>query len=98
MTEENVLYVANPEVSCREEGAEGALLFNPDTDQVVVVNITGFLIWQTLSQPCSLGDIVTALAEQCENIPDDLVAGDVSEFIQPLLTQGFVGIYEGVAA
>ena len=31
-------YQANPDVSCRPEGPdEGAILFNPDTDAVIVI-------------------------------------------------------------
>lgn len=96
MTQEPTLYIANPDVSCREEGAEGALLFNPDTDQVVVVNITGLLIWRAVSEPRRRDEIVAILAEQCNNVPQDTIAQDVDEFLDKLLAKGIVGIYQGV--
>ena len=88
-----VLYIANPDVSCREEGPDGALLFNPDTDQVLVINPTGLLIWRALARPQGRDQVVAALVEQCDNVPADQVGRDVDEFLDPLLGKGFVGIY-----
>lgn len=87
-------YVSNPDVSCREEGPDGALLFNPDTDQVLVVNITGLLIWQALAQPTSRAEVVEAVEAQCANVPDE-VADDVNAFIDEIIAKGFVGEVEG---
>ncbi len=92
---ESTLYLANPDVSCREEGPDGALLFNPDTDAVLVINITGLLIWETLRKPCDKAAVVAALLERCNNVPVDSVAADVDEFMEQLIARGFVGVYEG---
>ena len=87
-------YVVNPDVSCREEGPDGALLFNPDTDEVLVINVTGLLIWQALAEPRSREGIVDALVERCNNVPADQVAADVSEFLERMAAKGFVGVYQ----
>jgi hypothetical protein len=92
-TENTTLYVVNPDVSCREEGPDGALLFNPDTDEVLVVNVTGSLIWQALAEPRTPAQVVAALVEQCDNVPADQVAQDVNEFVERLLAKEFVSIY-----
>jgi hypothetical protein len=84
-------YLANPEVSCREEGPEGALLFNPDTDTTLVVNSTGLLIWQALGQPRTPDEVVAYLLETCDDVPAERVATDVDEFIQKLQPGGFIG-------
>jgi sensor domain CHASE-containing protein len=84
-------YLVNPDVSCREEGPDGALLFNPDTDAVLVINPTGLLIWQVLDQPRTRDEIVAHLLEACEDAPTDQVATDVDEFIQSLQPGGFIG-------
>ena len=89
------LYIANPDVSCREEGPDGALLFNPDTDQVLVINPTGLLIWRALARPRDLAQVVAALVEQCDHVPAGQVERDVDEFLEPLLAKGFVGISGG---
>lgn len=84
-------YLANPDVSCREEGPDGALLFNPDTDAMLVVNTTGLLIWQALIRPHTHDQIVEHLVEVCEDVPGDRVAADEDEFIQTLQPGGFIG-------
>lgn len=95
MKQQLPMYIANPDVSCREEGPDGALLFNPDTGEVLVVNVTGLLIWQALDRPSSQGEIVASLIERCDNVPKDQVPEHVNEFIEPLVAKGFIGIYEG---
>ena len=92
------LYIANPDVSCREEGPDGALLFNPDTDDVLVVNLTGLLIWQALTEPRTQTQVVEALLERCENVPEDEIAGDVREFVEQLVEREFVSTEGKVAA
>jgi hypothetical protein len=86
-------YLANPDVSCREEEPEeGAILFNPDTDAILVINPTGLLIWRVLEEkPRMQGEIVTHLMENCDDVPTDQVAADVDAFLQALLPGGFVG-------
>jgi hypothetical protein len=84
-------YLANPDVSCREEGPDGALLFNPDTDAMLVINTTGLLIWQALSRPHTQDQIVEHLVEVCEDVPHDQVTVDVEEFIETLQPGGFIG-------
>jgi hypothetical protein len=84
-------YLANPDVSCREEGPEGALLFNPDTDGMMVLNPTGLVIWEALDEPRTQDEIVAHLRERCDNVPVEQVGTDVDEFLQALLPGGFVG-------
>jgi hypothetical protein len=85
-------YLANPDVSCREDDlTEGALLFNPDTDGMLTVNPTGLLIWLALSQPRTCDEIVDGLLQACDDVPLDEVDRDVDEFVTRLLPGGFVG-------
>ena len=84
-------YLANPDVSCREEGPEGALLFNPDTDGMMVLNPTGLLIWQALDRPRTQEELVACLEEACDDVPAEQVGSDVDEFLKTLLPGGFVG-------
>jgi sensor domain CHASE-containing protein len=92
--ETEIRYVVNPDVSCREEGADGALLFNPDTDKVLVVNPTGLLIWRALEEPRRLAEVVTVLEAQCRDVPMEQVQDDVREFVAHLQASGFVGVVE----
>lgn len=97
-TDDTTQYIVNPDVSCREEGPDGALLFNPDTDDVLVINVTGLLIWRALAEPRTLQEVADRLLEQCKNVPEGEVAQDVGEFIEQLVEKGFIGIYGGIVS
>jgi hypothetical protein len=75
-------YSINPVVSRREE-SEGALLYNPDSDEVVLVNETGRLIWDFIAQPRTPAEI-TAFVEQ-ETREAENAASDVVSFLESLL-------------
>jgi len=99
MNEEAVRYIVNPDVSCREEGPEGALLYDPDTDRALVVNSTGLLIWRILEQPHTRDEVVATLMERCNHAPPlEEVRQDVDGFIAQLRSRGFIGVYGGSAA
>jgi hypothetical protein len=92
MSTESNRYTVNPVVSCREESPEGALLFNPDTDDVLVINVTGLLIWEALVEPRTEEEVVEALLARCDNVPGQSeVADDVREFVEQLVEKDFVG-------
>lgn len=87
-------YLANPEVSFRQEGDDGGILFNADTDGLEVINPTAVEIWKTLGVPQTADDIVKNLCERCDDAPHDEVIKDVNDFLNALLTKRFIGIVE----
>ncbi len=88
-------YLRNPDVVLREEDPEeGALLFNPDTNQVKVVNTTGLFIWQLCSMARTLDEIVTEVQKGFDQVPMEQVSGDVKEFVDGMLATGFIGTME----
>jgi hypothetical protein len=90
----NINYHCNPDVVLREEDESGALLFNPDTNQVKVINNTGLFIWKQFGSANNAKTVVKALSEAFEEVPEDQVIQDVDEFINELLTTGFIGKVE----
>ena len=77
--------VANQVVSCRTEGDEGAILFNPDTDTTLLINPVGIFVWYFLSEPRTVGEIVDYISNGCSNIPDhDSVKKDIETFVMDL--------------
>lgn len=94
MSQDTTRYVINPVISCREEGPDGALLFNPDTDDVLVINVTGLLIWEALTEPRTQAQVVEALLEQCDNVPENEITEDVREFVEKLVEREFVNVNE----
>lgn len=89
----NARYIQNPDVVLREEDAQGGLLFNPDTNQVKVVNPTGLFIWKQCRSGRKRNEIVTAMAASYEDIPENMTE-DVQEFLAGMLQTGFIGTVE----
>ena len=87
-------YIINPDVGLREEDEDGGLLFNPDTNQVKVINTTGLFIWKLCDGSYKLDEIVVAMQDAFEDVPVDQITEDVSEFIEGMVTTGFIGTVE----
>jgi hypothetical protein len=88
-------FIRNPDVVTREEDPdEGALLFNPDTNQVKVINTTGLFIWQQCTAARTLEEIVTEVQKSFDEVPAEQVASDVKEFVDGMLVTGFIGTQE----
>ncbi len=85
-------FLRNPDVVLREEDPdEGALLFNPDTNQVKVINTTGLFIWQQCGVARTLDEIVAEVQKGFDEVPSGQVAEDVKEFVDGMLASGFIG-------
>lgn len=87
-------YIRNPDVVLREEDEDGGLLFNPDTNQVKVINISGLFIWQQCDGTRDLDGITSAMQEAFDEVPTDQVAQDVREFVERMVESGFIGTVE----
>jgi hypothetical protein len=86
------LLVSNPDVILREEAPDGALLFNPDTNQVLVLNTTGLFIWKHCDGSLDLPAILMAVKEAFEEVPEAEVMAEVKDFVTQLQTKGFIGL------
>ena len=82
----------NPDVILREEEPDGALLFNPDTNQIRVINPTGLFIWKQCDGKKDLPAIVAALKEAFEGVPGKEVGAEVKAFVDDLRANGFLGV------
>jgi len=88
------LLIRNPDVVLREEDPDGALLFNPDTNQIRVINATGLFIWKHCDGKKDLPTIVSSLKETFEGVPEAEVEGQVKAFVDDMQSNGFLGIPE----
>lgn len=77
-------YRANPVVSFRDEGDEGAVLYNPDTDQCVVLNFVGCAVWRYLEKPRTIDEIISLLYETFSGVKPEKVRNDLKQFINDL--------------
>ena len=83
------LYRQRPDMVLREELDEWALLFNPDTGDVVGVNRMGVTIWRMLEEPSTLPAILRALRDLCEEFPREAET-EVADYLKDLSERGFV--------
>jgi hypothetical protein len=76
-------YVANPAVSCGDE-QDGAVLFNPDTDDTAVINPTGRILWLYLEMPHTIDEIAAYLVETYKGVTAEQATKDATQFVQSL--------------
>ena len=89
-----VLLIRNPDVILREEDPDGALLFNPDTNQIRVINSTGLFIWKHCDGKKDLPAIVSSLKETFDGVPEAEVDNQVKAFVDDMKANGFLGVPE----
>jgi len=87
-------YLCNPSVILRDEDEDGGLLFNPDTNQVKLINSTGLFIWKQCGIRSDLPSLVAALSQAFTDALDKDVIKDVRSFIDVMMKSGFIGIVE----
>ena len=90
----SVNYLRNPDVVLREEDEDGALLFNPDTNDVKAVNTTALFIWEHCDGTADLASIVAAVQESFDDAPEDQLQAQVQACIEALLGSGFIGVVD----
>jgi hypothetical protein len=87
-------YVRNPDVVLREEDEEGALLYNPDTDQIRVLNGTGLFIWKSCDGGRDVAGLAEAMMQTFAGAPEEKVAAQVCAFVEEMAAAGFLGTME----
>jgi hypothetical protein len=87
-------YLANPDVSFRQEDDDGGILFNADTEALEVINPTAVEIWLFLAAPHTQDEVVDHLCSVCDGATEEQVQADVAAFLESLLAKGFVGVVE----
>lgn len=82
-------FIRNPDVSCRPEEPEGAILYNPVEDLIEVVNMTGLTIWRLL-QGRTIAEIILEMKAFFEEVPDEQLDLDAREFVNHLVKRKFI--------
>lgn len=88
---EKTRYLANSDVSCRIEDEDGAILYNPNERNCQVINAVGLELWQCLSIPKQRDELASHLCTLYDGVTQEDAERDVDEFLQCLVTNGFVG-------
>lgn len=82
-------YQANPNVSFRDEGEEGAVLYNPDMDLSTIMNATGGLIWGFVEKPRTIDEIAAFLVKSFTGVGPETAKTDAESFIK-MLGENFI--------
>ncbi|MBN2547773.1 MAG: PqqD family peptide modification chaperone [Anaerolineales bacterium] len=90
----SVYYLRNPDVVLREEDEDGALLFNPDTNEVKAINTTALFVWERCSDIADLTTIVAAIKDAFDDVPEDQVNDQVQTCIEAMVVSGFIGVVD----
>ena len=77
-------YVANPDIVCRVEG-EDALLFDPSTEEVKVLNATGLTLWNLCDGKHTERDLVQALVVEFPEVKSLVLEADVTSFLAEMI-------------
>ena len=91
VAEQPRIYLQNPDVVIREVDEEGALLFNPDTNHIRVVNRTGLFLWNLCQKGSDLSAMVAGLKETFDQVPEAEAPAQVEAYLADLLQGGFLG-------
>lgn len=86
-----IRYIRNPDVVLREEDPDGALLFNPDTNQIRVINPTGLFVWNRCDGNHTFPQIISEMKEAFEDVPEGEVETHIGTFINDMKENGFIG-------
>jgi hypothetical protein len=82
-------FEANPDVSFRNEGEDGAVLYNPDADLSTIINATGGLIWGFIEKPRTLDEIAAFLVTTFSGVELEKAKSDTENFIN-MLGENFI--------
>jgi hypothetical protein len=91
---DSIRYIVNQDVNLREQDANGALLYNPDSDRVQLVNSTGLFIWKLCEQGRTVNEIVTALQADFDDVPFEAITTDVEEFVAVMVDSDFFSVLQ----
>jgi hypothetical protein len=82
------IYSQNKTIIFREEGSE-AMLFNPDTADIMVINTVGRIVWSLCDGVRSVHDIASSLEKEF-NVSYEQAKKDVNGFITTLVQGDFL--------
>jgi SynChlorMet cassette protein ScmD len=81
------LHRANPVIVLREEFDDWAVLFNPDSGDIIGLNPVSVFIWKCLDGRHSIEDILKKMNRTFENVSID-AKDHIIDFIQNLIRKG----------
>lgn len=81
-----MIYTKNPDIVLREEDAGGALLFNPDSNRIKMLNETGVFIWHLFDSTRDLTQVIRECLSNFEGVPERELETQITQFVDELVT------------
>jgi hypothetical protein len=75
----------NDVVNCVDEGEDGAMLYNPDKDDTVLLNPTGRAVWTMLEAPKTLDQLAQALVDSWPGLALEQARKDAQAFLDSVV-------------
>ena len=82
--------VTNKDLVIREEGKE-ALVFDPNTGSIKVLNYVGKMVWKFIDGKCTILDIEKKLQKRFKEMKPSIIKKDLDNFLTILEGLGYVG-------
>jgi hypothetical protein len=87
-------YLRNPDVALRDEDDDGALLFNPDTNQVLVLNPTAVCVWKNCNGTLNVTAMINLIKEEFDEVPNATVEEEILKFLTDMTKGGYICLPE----
>ena len=84
-------YKQKETIQLHQEYDDWAVLFDRETNQSLVINPVGIVIWQVLKEKSTLTELVKAVRRTFEDVPPE-IGEDVCEYLDGLVQGGFVSV------
>ena len=88
----DTLLMQNPDAVLRAEEPGGPVLFNPDNDDMRLLNHTGLMIWTLCAQPVRFGELLQKLMDEFDHPNAKELESDLSAFTTEMIRQGYLGV------
>ncbi len=82
----------NPDVILRADEPGGPLLFNPDSNEMRILNETGLWVWNLCRQEITLQTLISRMLEEYDHKECSSLETDLLLFLEEMVRQGFIGI------
>jgi len=85
-------FICNPDAVFQEEDDDGGFLYDTRTGRIHFLNATGLVIWKSLQNSSNLSAALQEIENSFMNVSKDYITTDVQDFIDKLVSSGFIGL------
>lgn len=92
-TDNDIMYIVNPEVISEDSGDGGLVLYNSDTQRRLHLNATAGVMWRALRIPRTMRGVYQYFCARVDVESDDqTIQQELKDFVESMYQQGFIGI------